>query len=420
MFLRTLLAIVLTVLFLVGRWNLQRLAVNLDAINFDYFERSVTTVLIEPRLWLVIAGVILLGLMEMGASSSANVCARPEARTSVGLFFVFGFYLVVTIAWTPDDNPFPEVVDICLMVVTLLVVERAARHEEFVEAFWLWLELLLFAIGAFALLTAATSVESRGRLSVLGGGPNIMGRFLGMLCLMMVAQSLRRGIGVSWSAAWRVVVAAVAVILLFETGSRGAFVGLLVGLLTLLVIRRMNVRLIGIGAIIVLSLGYLVKVVASPERLQYIEERWLVTTLQERYLSERDILLEKAYDLWLERPVFGGGLGSFDYYTFGLDRYPHNLVMEVAQEGGIVAVSLLFGWLVHVILTSWRGRNQYTELGLSMTALIFGCASFSGDFYDSRLMFIFGVLTISSVGIGTSRQIVSAMEDSDRGSVRSV
>jgi O-antigen ligase len=419
MFLRTLLAIVLTVLFLVGRWNLQRLAVNLDAINFDYFERSVTTVLIEPRLWLVVAGVILLGLMEMGTSSGANVCTRPQARTSVGIFFVFGFYLVVTTAWTPDDNPFPEVVDICLMVVTLLVVERAARHEEFVEAFWLWLELLLFAIGAFALLAAATSVESRGRLSVLGGGPNIMGRFLGMLCLMMVAQSLRRGMGVSWSAAWRVVVAAVAVILLFETGSRGAFVGLLVGLLALLVIRRMNVRLIGIGAIVVLSLGYLVKVVASPERLQYIEERWLVTTLQERYLSERDVLLEKAYDLWLERPVFGGGLGSFDYYTFGLDRYPHNLVMEVAQEGGIVAVSLLFGWLVHVILTSWRGRNQYTELGLSMTALIFGCASFSGDFYDSRLMFIFGVLTISSVGIGTSRQILSAMEDSDRGSVRS-
>jgi hypothetical protein len=50
-----------------------------------------------------------------------------------------------------------------------------------------------------------------------------------------------------------------------------------------------------------------------------------------------------------------------------------------------------------------------------MTALIFGCAMFSGDFYDSRLMFIFGVLTISSADIGASRQILSAMEEEDRG-----
>jgi hypothetical protein len=47
--------------------------------------------------------------------------------------------------------------------------------------------------------------------------------------------------------------------------------------------------------------------------------------------------------------------------------------------------------------------------------LIFGCALFSGDFYDSRLFFIFGVLTISSADIGASRQILSAMEDEDRG-----
>ena len=89
--------------------------------------------------------------------------------------------------------------------------------------------------------------------------------------------------------------------------------------------------------------------------------------------------------------------------------------MEIAQAGGIVAALLLLAWIVHLILNSWHGRNHYTEIGLSMTALIFGCALFSGDFYDSRLMFIFGVLTISSADIGASRQILSAMEDEDRG-----
>ena len=86
MVLRALLAIVLTVLFLVGRWNLQRLAVNPDAIDFDLIvERSVGTVLIEPRLWLVIAGVLLMVLMEMGASGDARAhSGRREARTRAG------------------------------------------------------------------------------------------------------------------------------------------------------------------------------------------------------------------------------------------------------------------------------------------------------------------------------------------------
>ena len=392
MVLRALLAIVLTVLFLVGRWNLERLAVNPDAVDFDaLLQRSVATVLTEPRLWLVIAGVLLLVLMEMGASGEVYAhSSRPEARTSVGIFFVFSYYLVATIAWSPNDNPFPAVVDICLMLVTVLVVERAARYEKFVEAFWLWLELLLIALGAFALfsqlfLAPATSADQSGRLSILGGGPNILGRFLGMLCLLMVAQSFWHGSGLRWSAAWRIVVAAVALILLLQTGSRGAFTGFLIGLLALLVVRRMNVRLIGIGAIIILSFEYLLKATLNTDVIEYINERWLVSTLEEGYLSARDVLLAEGYRLWLERPVFGGGLDSFEYYTFGLDRYPHNLVLEMAQAGGLVAVLLLLAWIVHVMLSSWHRRNHYTEIGLSMTALIFGCALFSGDFYDFSL-----------------------------------
>ena len=412
--LRALLAIVLSILFLVGRWNLQRLGVNPDTIDYDLIvQRSAAEVLTEPRLWLVMAGVLLMVLMETGTSGEAHAhSGRPEARTSVCIFLVLSYYLVATIAWTPSDNPFPAVVDICLILATLLVVERAARQEQFVEAFWLWLERLLIAIGAATLLAAA-SADQPGRLSILGGGPNILGRFLGMLCLLMVAQSFRQGGGLRWSAAWRIVVAAVALILLLQTGSRGAFAGLLIGLLALLLVRRMNVRLIGIGAIVVLSFGYLFKVILDFERIELIEDRWLVMTLEEGYISHRDVLFDEAYRLWLERPVFGGGLDSFLHYTFGLDRYPHNLVMEVAQAGGIVAALLLLAWFVHVILNSWHGRNHYTEIGLSMTALIFGCALFSGDFYDSRLMFIFGVLTISAAGTGASRQVSPAEKDED-------
>ena len=285
--LRTLLAILLTVLFLVGRWNLQRLGVNPDTIDFDFIvERSVATVLIEPRLWLVLAGVPLIVLMEIDASGDARAHPnRLEARTSVRIFFVLGFYLLTTTAWTPSDNPFPAVVDIGLMVVTLLVVERAARHQYFVEAFWLWLERLLFAIAAFALLAQlfqAASADQPGRLSILGGGPNILGRFLGMLCLLMVAQTLGQSGRPRWSVVWRIVTAAVALILLLQTGSRGAFAGLLIGLLALFVVRRMSVKLMVINAIVIFSFEYLFKLMLNADTIEFINERWVVATLRRR------------------------------------------------------------------------------------------------------------------------------------------
>lgn len=417
--LRSILAILLTTLFLVGRWNLQRLGVSPDTIDYDSIvDRSVATVLIEPRLWLILSGVPLVLLMEMNASGEVRAYGnRQEARTSVRVFCVLGLYLAATIAWTPSDNPFPAVVDIGLMVLTLLVVERAARHQDFLEAFWIWLERLLLAIGAFALLAQlfqTAPADQPGRLSILGGGPNILGRFLAMLCLLMVAQTFGQSGGLRGSAVWRIIAATVALILLLQTGSRGAFAGLLIGLLALFVVRRMSVKLMVVGAIVIFSFVYLFKVILTAETIEFIDERWLVTTLEEGYLSARDLLLAEAYRLWLERPVVGGGLNSFEYYTFGLDSYPHNLIMEIAQAGGIVAVLLLLAWGVHLVLKSWHERSYYTEIGLSMTALLFGCALFSGDLYDSRLFFILGVLTISSADIAASNATLLAKVNQDR------
>ena len=79
----------------------------------------------------------------------------------------------------------------------------------------------------------------------------------------------------------------------------------------------------------------------------------------------------------------------------------------------MVAVLLLLAWIVHVVWNSWHGRNHHTEVGLSMMALVFASAFFSGDFYDSRLMFIFGVLAVSSADIGSFKETFSGRADDE-------
>src|SRR4030095_2513144 len=97
--LRTLLAIVLSILFLVGRWNLQRLGVNPDTIDYDLIvQRSAADVLTEPRLGRVMTSVLLMVLMETGPPAEAHpLSGRREARTSVCIFLVLSYYLVATI-----------------------------------------------------------------------------------------------------------------------------------------------------------------------------------------------------------------------------------------------------------------------------------------------------------------------------------
>jgi hypothetical protein len=88
--LRALLAIVLSLLFLVGRWNLQRLGVDPDTIDYDQIlQRSVAAVLTEPRLWLVVASVLLMVLMETGTSGEAHAhSGRRKAPVSVSFWYL--------------------------------------------------------------------------------------------------------------------------------------------------------------------------------------------------------------------------------------------------------------------------------------------------------------------------------------------
>jgi O-antigen ligase len=164
---------------------------------------------------------------------------------------------------------------------------------------------------------------------------------------------------------------------------------------TFLVVRRIDIRVVGLMAFVGLLLGYLFNLVLSSESIEAVADRWLEATFQEGYASNRDILFAAAWDAWLERPIFGGGLYSFNAVTQGLDQYPHNVFLEVAQEGGIFGLMFVTTWLLHVVLKFRRSVNYYSEIAFSMMALILGSALFSGDLYDSRLLFIFGMLAVT-------------------------
>lgn len=101
---------------------------------------------------------------------------------------------------------------------------------------------------------------------------------------------------------------------------------------------------------------------------------------------------------WLESPVFGNGLGSFAPWFYGEDAmgYPHNLVLEILAELGLIGLLLfvaVLGVAARSLVTNLRTHPVAILLvGLLVFALL--NASLSKDLQGNRLLF--GVLGLAT------------------------
>lgn len=113
-------------------------------------------------------------------------------------------------------------------------------------------------------------------------------------------------------------------------------------------------------------------------------------------------LMTQAWEGWLSRPVFGHGLGSFgpDTCGGGTNVYPHNIILEVLYEAGLVGfigLGALVGVSVHTLRHNWLGNGH--TLGPSL-ALMFAFAMLtmmvSNTYADARGFFaVLGLLSVS-------------------------
>lgn len=281
-------------------------------------------------------------------------------------------------------SPYSEIVQENLfeqlkLLLIMLVIVNALQTEGQLRFY------LMFFLGCFVLfpvrgtLVGGDVVSGRAVWNYIYSNPNDLATLcllsLGVALTIFFAKPTRRlvqlGAGVT---------AVLLVVVMFLTQSRGAVIGLIVGMgwgVIRLGLKR-PVSLLFFGGVLALAV-----VLTVPdrvwERLAGIEKLSSTSTIAEAdpegSAGERYEILQTAWRIFVDHPVFGVGFGVYpranDKYAPALGpRDTHNTYMNLAAEVGLPGLLLWCALVLSVLWYAYRRRKlaQQRQLATSPQA----------------------------------------------------
>jgi O-antigen ligase len=349
---------------------------------------------VDLRLFGILVGLIVLAI-DLARRPRRPAEHRPEGWLVVATLFFL--YQIASGLWAPPlARVGPDALDVFLMGTLTVAIYLYTLGDPSAVVRWtfllFYLAAVVFALGALLV----TGPGEQGRYAAFGGGPNVFVRIeiLGVISAVALYRVYRR----------KLVFVAVPLFLFAAvlSGSRaGLLAGAAVGIVALL--RSRGRRAIGQVVLVTLVTAVVAAVAwtrAPSNVTSLIQQRFVQQTVEQGYASGRTSIWWDAIQLALAHPFIGAGLDGF-YGLIGHAsdvEYPHQYLLAVAAEGGIVGLALL---LMSAVLwggTVRRGRHHAMEKSLTVAAAAYVAISslFSGDYYDARLAWLFAAMAAAA------------------------
>jgi len=189
-----------------------------------------------------------------------------------------------------------------------------------------------------------------------------------------------------WSLLWAPPVAAAAILVMLQTGSRGPLLS--AGGAMVVTVALLRPPLVRAGAVVGLVALAVTGLFARAPR--YAQER-IEQAAQGQVTG--DILLRvrlfQAAVRSVGRDPFGIGWGGYERIAPEGYRYPHNLALELLTEAGVVFGGLFLAWVLLYYLWARRAGACFTTSVLlaGFSFALLGSTT-SGDVNDNRAMFM--------------------------------
>lgn len=364
----------------------------------------------NPRFaWFPVDMTAFFGAVSL-ASGAIVLLGRGLAISRAGVRLVqwgavFTCYMAVSLVWSPSRIYGPAKVLLMGTIVlwslggaALIIAPDPLRVRRFilliqVFAVWAAVEFALLVVRSSpgeALLALGSTYLGLGRIFGIGIIPFVLAALY--RSRTFVGRSLNLGAATLLFAMMLLVGGRGPLLAVLVTLSWPVFSGIRLSAKHILVVRRYVLWLMVLEVSVV---GWIAYLVSSGNELFMTLRRVavLLTPGGGSSAATRVSFFEAAWLQWMERPLFGNGVGSWPLIALGLDvrGYPHNIILEVLSELGLVGLILLLvlvGYGVSAFRV--RGRSQLSPMALTLAMIFLNAAlnaMVTGDIADNRFLF---------------------------------
>jgi O-antigen ligase len=402
--------------------NIFLLNISVAAISNYSLNIFIVKIVLSAALLIIIIVDVKLNKFDISVIAKKN---NPKK-----MFLIIGLftgYLGITLIYS--DNPaygaqkilnflvstFPSIVAVYYLIVTL-------SRERF--------KIIIIALVTITLLTvtyilfdypfdqASVYEYTAGRWSHV-----IYGRFMGSIAVVFLLYTMwiieRHKTGVErWRVLLLVFINSLAVYGLYLSSLRSAMLGVILYIVLsalfiifkIIVEREMvDVRRRQIASLVtvVILVIFFILLVPKPE---IIETRFdNLTNIEDlefggdEPITSRIEALRISKKIFLEHPQFGTGFGGFRSYNNFTEfiKYPHNLFVEMAVEGGVLGLLILCA----LFLVIFKYTYSYSMLTFTFLLFAFWLAMFSKELSNQSLLWLF--LAFTGINLKANKNRIS-------------
>ena len=143
---------------------------------------------------------------------------------------------------------------------------------------------------------------------------------------------------------------------MFLSGVQGPLISAILGLafyLLIQYIRQPRVWISIVGVVLFLLVSFNIWYPSIASKVPNIRDYGPDAIIKDSSTKQRLERYQAAIRLFAQKPLLGGGTDSFAQRT-QLDKYPHNIFLEIASENGLIGLLVFFVFLGSVVRAGFR------------------------------------------------------------------
>lgn len=375
--------------------------------------------------------VLVVGLTAYKAVKKNNFNTLNISFFGIGLLLIFYAWMIFSLFYTASEQYSTDKTIYFLLNLAAFSVPfffREFNIRLFIKTFTIGVVVLaigLLPFQYFDLLGSSTELKKGQAFSEIGGLYLSLAEYLGMIVILFLTKCSEA----IFSKKKDILVVAGIVFVMLLLGARGPvlFAMLVYALYYLYSIRvirftikKSTLRWIGLGTVFLALTIFLITrfemtetlLIRSLNRFASLVNGALAGGTGDSSTEVRLLLIQQAIDGIFQNLgsfIFGYGIGSFGIITEGFDirLYPHNMILEVWFELGLIGFALFIAWILYVLLEMRRLPNRFISYWLLL--YIFLNLMKSSSLIDIRTEFaVFALFSVQNILVSREKAAVPA------------